>query len=183
AFLHSWYDSGTRGVAAERKLPLSAVTAVFEQSPQFAEDAQQAKLVDRLGYDDDAKDAAVARGGGARAVSIRHYARDTAEYGSAGRPQIAVVEAAGEIVEGGSREGVFGDSSGIASDDYTSAIRDAARDPDIKAIVLRVDSPGGSVSASDQILHALQKARHAGKPVVVSMGTLAASGGYYISCF
>src|SRR6185503_13379843 len=80
-------------------------------------------------------------------------------------------------------DGAFGDSSGIASDDYAAAIRDAVRDTGVKAILLRVDSPGGSVSASDQILHALQKARRAGKPVVVSMGTLAASGGYYISCF
>ena len=56
-----------------------------------------------------------------------------------------------------------------------AAIRDAVRDTGIKAILLRVDSPGGSVSASDQILHAVEKARKAGKPVVVSMATLAAS--------
>ncbi|HEY1638800.1 MAG TPA: signal peptide peptidase SppA, partial [Rhizomicrobium sp.] len=183
AFLHSWYDSGTRGVAVERKLPLNAVTAVFEHSPQFAEEVQHAHLIDRIGYDDEAKDSAVGKAGGAKAVSLRHYWRNADDLSASGRPQIAVIEAAGEIVEGGSHEGVFGDSSGIASDDYAAAIREAAHDPDVKAIVLRVDSPGGSVSASDQILHALQKARAAGKPVVVSMATLAASGGYYISCF
>ena len=72
-------------------------------------------------------------------------------------------------------------ATGIASDDLSAAIRQAARDKNIKAIVLRVDSPGGSVTASDQILHAVKKAQAAGKPVVVSMGGVAASGGYYIS--
>ena len=72
-------------------------------------------------------------------------------------------------------------SSGIASDDLSAAIDQATRDKNIKAIVLRVDSPGGSVTASDQILHAVKKAQIAGKPVVVSMGSVAASGGYYIS--
>jgi len=61
------------------------------------------------------------------------------------------------------------------------AIRQATADKDIKAIILRVDSPGGSVTASDQILDAVKKAQAAGKPVVVSMGSVAASGGYYIS--
>jgi protease-4 len=61
------------------------------------------------------------------------------------------------------------------------AIRDATNDKDIKAILLRVDSPGGSVTASDQILDAVKKAQAAGKPVVVSMGGVAASGGYYIA--
>jgi protease-4 len=184
AFLQSWYNSATQGAAAARNLPPQAIAAAFDRSPQFAEDAASAHLIDRTGYDDDAKYAAIARaGGGTKTVSLRQYVRNATDVSTAGRPEIAVVEAAGEIVEGGSRDGVFDNGSGIASDDYAAAIRDAARDPAIKAIVLRVDSPGGSVTASDQILDAIEKARHAGKPVVVSMGTLAASGGYYISCF
>jgi protease-4 len=183
AFLQSWYNTATDGAAAARNLPPKMVAATFEKSPQFAEDALAAHLIDRIGYDDDARDAATARGGEAKIISIRKYAREIADVSGAGRPQIALIEASGEISESGSRDGAFGDSSGIASDDYSTAIRDAARDPGIKAILLRVDSPGGSVAASDQILHALQKAKRAGKPVVVSMATLAASGGYYISCF
>jgi protease-4 len=183
AFLQSWYNSGAQGIAAERKLPLHAVTAALEQSPQTAEDAQHTRLIDRLGYEDDAKDTAIARAGGAKSVSVRQYARKAVDTAGAGRPRVAVIEAAGEIVEGGSHAGVFEDRAGIASDDYASAIREAARNPEVKAIVLRVDSPGGSVAASDQILHALRKARTRGKPIVVSMGTLAASGGYYISAF
>src|SRR5262249_46245489 len=69
----------------------------------------------------------------------------------------------------------------IAGDDTARAIRDATRDKSVKAILLRVDSPGGAVSASDQILDAVKKAQAKGIPVVVSMGGVAASGGYYIS--
>jgi protease-4 len=94
---------------------------------------------------------------------------------------VALVEAAGDIVEGNAPDGLFGGDNVIASDDMARAIRQATKDKDIKAIVLRVDSPGGSVTASDQILDAVKKAQAAGKPVVVSMGAVAASGGYYIS--
>jgi protease-4 len=94
---------------------------------------------------------------------------------------VALVEAAGEIVNGSSGDGMFGGDSVIAGDDMARAIRQATKDKAIKAIILRVDSPGGSVTASDQILDAVKKAQAAGKPVIVSMGHLAASGGYYIS--
>jgi protease IV len=94
---------------------------------------------------------------------------------------VAVIEASGEIADGTAGNSPFSSSSGIASDDLSDAIRQATRDSDIKVIVLRVDSPGGSVTASDQILDAVKKAQAKGKPVVVSMGSLAASGGYYIS--
>ncbi|MBV9542193.1 MAG: signal peptide peptidase SppA, partial [Alphaproteobacteria bacterium] len=77
--------------------------------------------------------------------------------------------------------GLFDQTEEIRGDDLSKAIRAATADKDVKAIILRVDSPGGSVTASDQILHAVRKAQAAGKPVVVSMGGLAASGGYYIS--
>jgi len=69
----------------------------------------------------------------------------------------------------------------MAGDDYADAFRSAARDKRIKAILFRIDSPGGSVTASDQILEALKEAKAAGKPVIVSMGPLAASGGYYVA--
>ncbi len=182
ALLQSWYDTATRGAAADRKLSPKAVAAAFEASPQFAEEAQRAHLVDRIGYDDDAKNAAVARAGGAKAVTLKKYSKNISDFSEGGQPRIAVVEAAGEIVDGPARDGVIGDSRAIVGDEYATAIREAARDEQIRAIVLRVDSPGGSVTASDQILNAVKKAQRAGKPVVVSMGTLAASGGYYISC-
>lgn len=183
AFLQSWYLSASANVAADRRLPIAQVEDAFNQSPQFADDARAKGLVDRIGYDDEASDAALARAGAhAKLKSLSEYihATDGAEFGSG--PHVALVEAAGEIVDGTSGGGVFGGNTVIAGDDYAKAIRAATKDKEIKAILLRVDSPGGSVSASDQILDAVKKAQAAGKPVVVSMGTLAASGGYYISC-
>ncbi|HEV8442595.1 MAG TPA: signal peptide peptidase SppA [Steroidobacteraceae bacterium] len=94
---------------------------------------------------------------------------------AAGKPRIGVVVAAGEILDGSQPPGTVGGQS------TSDLIREARRDDDVKAIVLRVDSPGGSVLASEQIYREVRAAQKAGKPVIVSMGDLAASGGYYIS--
>jgi protease-4 len=112
-------------------------------------------------------------------VKMADYARGAAA--GIGAANIAIVEGAGEIRDGSAKNSLLGAGGGIASDDFSRAVRQAAADKTIKAIVLRVDSPGGSVTASDQILHAVKMAQKAGKPVVVSMGSVAASGGYYIS--
>ncbi|HUJ03971.1 MAG TPA: signal peptide peptidase SppA, partial [Rhizomicrobium sp.] len=177
-------DSATAGIGANRKLSASAVTEVLNASPQFASDVRAKGLIDKIGFDDEAADQALARAGnGARFEQLATYARATdaaSNYGTG--THIALVEGSGEIVDGSADGGVFGGKTVIAGDDYARAIREATRDKSIKAILLRVDSPGGSVTASAQILDAIQKAQAAGKPVVVSMGTLAASGGYYISC-
>ena len=182
AVMASWYDAALTAAAGERHITKAQVQAAFEASPQFAEDAKAKGLVDRLGYDDDAQAAALARAGsGAKLLKISDYisARDFAV--TAGGANIAVIEAAGEIADGTSRGSLLDTSAGIASDDMSEAIRQATRDANIKAIVLRVDLPGGSVTASDQILDAVKKAQAKGKPVVVSMGELGASGGYYIA--
>jgi protease IV len=185
ALLQSWYDSATAAAAADRRLDPKAVAAAFQASPQFTNDAKKAGLIDKIGYDDEARDAAIDRAGaGAKTVNLRQYARATVENGEfAHDGSVALIEAAGEIVDGSARSGggMFGSDAVIAGDDLTNSIRAATKDKDVKAILLRVDSPGGSVSASDQILDAVKKAQAAGKPVVVSMGMLGASGGYYIS--
>ncbi len=184
ALMQSWYDSATADAAADRKLTAKALAAVFQASPQMSEGAKKAGLVDRLGYDDDALGAAYDRAGkGAKSVSMGDFVRAKdgfSEFGDG--PRIALVQASGEIVEGTTGgNGLFGGDNVIAGDDTARAIRDATEDKSIKAILLRVDSPGGSVSASDQILDAVKKAQAKGIPVVVSMGAVAASGGYYIS--
>jgi protease-4 len=92
-----------------------------------------------------------------------------------GKPKIAVVVASGEILDGSQPPGTIGGES------TARLIRQARRDDDVKAIVLRVDSPGGSVLASEEIYREVRAAQKNGKPIVVSMGDLAASGGYYIS--
>lgn len=182
ALLQSWYNVAVKGMAAERKLTPNAVIATLQANPQFAEDALRAHFVDRLGYDGQAKDAARERAGRAKLVLIGDYARATdGESGYGEGPRVALIEAAGEIVDGATEHGGLGGNVVIAGDDYADAFRRAARDGRIKAILFRVDSPGGSVTASDQILEALKEAKAAGKPVVVSMGPLAASGGYYVS--
>lgn len=90
------------------------------------------------------------------------------------RPHIAVLYAVGDIVDSG--------NGGIAGDVYTQQILDLAKDDNVRGMVLRVNSGGGSAFASEQIWDALQQFKKAGKPLYVSMGDMAASGGYYISC-
>ena len=178
--MNSVYGGAVGQMAANRHLTHTQVVAALEASPQFAEDARTAKLVDRIGYDDQARAAATAKAGsGAKSIKFTDYVKNTTSH--LGSPNIAIVEAAGEIRDGTAKNSLLNTAAGIASDDMSAAIDQAARDKNIKAIVLRVDSPGGSVTASDQILHAVKAAQAKGKPVVVSMGGVAASGGYYIS--
>ncbi len=183
ALLQSWYNSATQQMAAARKITPAAFDAALQASPQFADDVKKDKLIDKIGYDDDAQAAALARAGaGAEAVRLGNYAlatKDDAEFGEGAR--VALITGAGDIVDGNAGGGLFGGQSVIAGDDFARAIRAATKDTEIKAILLRIDSPGGSVTASDQILDAVKKAKAAGKTVVVSMGSVAASGGYYIS--
>jgi len=178
--LNSVYGTAVTQMAENRHIPRADVVAALQASPQFAEEARSRKLVDRIGYDDEARAAATARAGkGAKSVKFTEYVKNAMNELS--KANIAIVEAAGEIRDGTAKTSWINASSGIASDDLSAAIDQAGRDKGIKAIVLRVDSPGGSVTASDQILHAVKKVQRAGKPVVVSMGGVAASGGYYIA--
>ncbi|GAA0530684.1 protease-4 [Rhizomicrobium palustre] len=180
--MKSTYDAAVNTAAADRKISRAAMVAALDASPQFTEDAKAKKLIDQIGFDDDALGAALNKAGGdAQAITLSQFlgAKVASAYGSG--PHIALVQASGEIVEGSTGGGPFDNSSVIAGDDMAHAIREATADKDVKAIILRVDSPGGSVAASDQILDAVKKAQAAGKPVVVSMGGVAASGGYYIS--
>jgi len=183
ALLQSWYKSVTSQVASARKLAPSAVAASLEKSPQFTEDAKAAGLIDRIGYDDDAFNAAKTRAGGGdvKRVAMSEFISAMAEKWQRNKKaRIALIQGSGQIVDGSVNPG-FGRGDGIGGDDLAKAIRQAVADKNIKAILLRIDTPGGSVTASDQILDAVKKARAKGKPVVVSMGSVAASGGYYVS--
>lgn len=173
-----WYDTATRDAASARKMTPEQLHAVFEKSPQFTDDAKKAGLIDKVGYDDDAMQEALDRAGsGAKQTPMAEFVHTKDEMREAGTgTHIALIEASGEIVEGSS-----GGDAVMAGDDIARAIRDAVKDKDTKAIILRISSPGGSVTASDQILDAVKKAQAKGIPVVVSMGTVAASGGYYVS--
>jgi protease IV len=181
ALMQSWYDSAVDAAASGRKLDQKAVIAAFEASPQFTEDAKAKGLIDKIGYDDDARDAALDRAGdGAKLVTLDRFAR-IKEAADGDGARIALIEASGDIVDGSAGGDLFNSNQVVAGDDTAHAIREATADADVKAILLRIDSPGGSVTASDQILDAVKKAQAAGKPVIVSMGSVAASGGYYIA--
>jgi protease IV len=149
-------------------------------SIQTPEDAVNNKLIDALKYDDQVKAELKQRLGLGKTeklslVDINTYneAENVRKYSS---DRIAVIYAQGDIVDG------QGTSDNIGGDRFRSLIRKARMDNSVKAIVMRVNSGGGSALASDIIWRELQMAKQEGKPVVVSFGDVAASGGYYISC-
>ncbi len=177
----------TAQVEKNRKLAAGAVSRGIEELPQLLEAtggdmaklALNTKLVDALKTRDELRDLMVSRGArDAEGISFRQVGFD--EYLARNRPAligdgIGVVVAQGEISDGEAGPGKIG---GLST---AHLVRKAREDSSIKAIVLRVDSPGGSPYGSELVRRELELARKAGKPVVVSMGNVAASGGYWIS--
>jgi protease IV len=107
--------------------------------------------------------------------------RRAADEEVSGKPQIALIYAEGIIIDGESEDGIFGPADAIGSENMRKALRIAARDENIKAIVIRIDSPGGSALASEVMWQAVRRAGRE-KPVIISIGGMAASGGYYLAC-
>jgi protease-4 len=183
SWMGSIYQSALAAVAADRGKPLAALQKTIEAGPYNAEEAFKLGLVDKLGEVQEARDAALARAGaGAKIMEFDDYAaaRRRAPSGKAGAPTIAVIGAEGDILTGAGGQDLFGATTNIYSDEVATALKRAADDKDVKAIVFRVSSPGGGDTASEQILAAVRAAK-AKKPVVVSMGEYGASGGYWIS--
>jgi protease IV len=192
AYLSALWSSYQDAVTRARKLPADAVSkyvsslaktvpAAGGNAAQVALDAGlitgiktrlefEKRLIDIVGEDDTT--------GSFKSVTTADYARIAhadMKIHADGKPRVGVIVAAGEILDGDQPPGTVG------GDSTARLIRQARLDKNIKAIVLRVDSPGGSVNASEEIYRELVAMRSAGKPVIVSMSTLAASGGYYIS--
>ncbi|MBV8738842.1 MAG: signal peptide peptidase SppA [Alphaproteobacteria bacterium] len=168
------------GIAQARKLSPEAVTAAIDKAPLLPNEALETKLIDRLGYRDDAIIEAHRRASGAELVGVSAY------LDGAGRPhrtgeRIALIYGSGLIVRGGGPSNPLTQSDLMAANAITTAFRDAVRDPKVRAILFRIDSPGGSVVASETIWHDVVYARERGKPVIVSMGDVAGSGGYYVA--
>ncbi|MEA9608073.1 signal peptide peptidase SppA [Xanthomonas campestris] len=179
-------------VATARKLSPAQLAAGIDTLPEgvtaaggdLAKFALQQKLVDGLKTREQVDSLLTERGvadndadGGFRSIDFGSYLTQLQAQHSPmdSRPQVAVVVAAGEISGGEQPAGRIGGESTAA------LLREARDDEEIKAVVLRVDSPGGEVFASEQIRREVVALKQAGKPVVVSMGDLAASGGYWIS--
>jgi protease-4 len=196
-----------QAVAQSRHLEPTEVDSLADKAPLLRDDAVTGRLIDRIGF----RDEAYARIGelvGAPAISpetgdadsddapprlyLSRYARAAESSrvhasglpipGRKSKPTIAVVTLHGPIVSGrgGPQLLPLGNSS-AGGDTIAAALREAAADDSVSAIVLRVDSPGGSVTGSETIWREVNRARDGGKPVVASMGAVAASGGYYVS--
>ena len=183
AWMTSIYDSALANAAQDRRQTPQQLKATIEAGPYSAAEALQRRLIDKIGQVEEAEAEVKRRAGrGAEIVDFHEYASTVGERAGSGRDAIAIVGGEGAIVTGrGGGGSPFGEGSSITSDDTAKAIYDAIEDKDVKAIVFRVSSPGGSPEASEQILAAVRAAKAAGKPVVVSMGEYAASGGYWIS--
>ncbi|MBX7432114.1 signal peptide peptidase SppA [Mycobacterium sp. Y57] len=191
-------------VATSRGIDVAALDGLADRAPLLRDDAVSAGLVDRIGFRDEAY-ARIAELAGAEGISpetgdadaddapprlyLARYAHTKRPSvpspslpGRKDRPTVAVVTVAGPIVSGrGGRQLSPLGNSAAGGDTIAAALRQAAADDDVAAIVLRVDSPGGSVTGSETIWREVVRAREHGKPVVASMGAVAASGGYYVS--
>lgn len=186
----------TVSIEAARKLPAGAIQkAVDEKGLIRADDAMKFRLVDRIAYLDEMLDelkAATGRQGSRqpfKQIGLKDYARlvsggglaakrqgeGKSELGAASKGKIAIVYAEGEIVDGSGNEDGY-----VYGEKTSRLLRQIRQDDSVSAVVLRVNSPGGSVTASEAILREVRLIQK-GKPVIVSMGTVAASGGYWIS--
>jgi protease-4 len=177
----------TAAVAERLSVPLAEARELIDNGPYTAEEALELRLVDALGYRDEVYDEVrKSAGPGAHLLYLGRYHRSRALAERARRlPDpteniIALIHASGPIRRGRSGRGPLSGGA-MGSDTVSAALRAAAADRRVRAIVLRVNSPGGSYVASDTIWREVVRARQAGTPVIVSMGDVAASGGYFIA--
>ena len=203
--LESLQELVWQAVAESRNLDSGALDALADRAPLLRDDAVASGLLDRIGFRDEAY-ARIAELIGIEGISpesidsdenapprlyLSRYAGAAQSrltpplppiLGRRSKPTLALVTVAGQIVNGrgGPQFLPFG-TPAVGGDTIAAALREAAADDAVSAIVLRVDSPGGSLSASETIWREVTRARERGKPVVASMGSVAASGGYYIS--
>lgn len=170
------------------------LSSIVEDGPFSPEEAKEKGLIDGIGYADEARDEVkklagaehvVARFGGPGGEPVSRglvgVMRALAGPGAAGEPRIAVAVAAGAISMSSSQQSPLGGSEGISERELGKTITRLSEDESVKAVVLRIDSPGGSALASDLLWKKLMKLRGE-KPLVVSVGAMAASGGYYLAC-
>ena len=174
ALVDSLFAQYVAAIAESRGLEDDAVRGLVDRGPFRASEAKQAGLVDELLYRDEVE----TRVPGVNRLSAAAYVRAGRGGAFDRRPRLAVVYVAGDLMPGRSQESPFGRVAG--ADTIIQGLRAAREDVSVRAIILRVDSPGGSGTASDAIWREVQLARRA-KPVIASMGDYAASGGFYVA--
>ncbi|SKA26477.1 signal peptide peptidase A. Serine peptidase. MEROPS family S49 [Marinactinospora thermotolerans DSM 45154] len=191
--VESLSEQVVQAVAEGRGLDVEEVRSLVGRGPFLAAEALDAGLVDRLGYRDEIYAELLGRfrgslsGAGSEPAHLQFVSRYQRMQSLAGRvpavqrgDQVALVTGIGQIEPGRSRRSPLGGLT-MGSDTVAAALRAARRDPHVRAVVFRVDSPGGSYVASDIIRREVRLTEEAGKPVVVSMGDFAASGGYFVA--
>jgi protease-4 len=178
----SVFTEAVAAIASGRGMEAVRVRELADTGPRTASEARDAGLVDALGYRDEVYAAMRSRvGTDARLLFADRWRPPRRPHLPARRKgHVALVEARGAIVSGRTRRTPMGRQ--VGSDSVGAALRAATNDEHVRAVVLHVESPGGSAVASDTIWREVCRVRDAGKPVVVSMGQQAASGGYYIAC-
>lgn len=179
----SMFGQIVRAVAASRKLSEPEVRALVDRGPFLGPEALKEKLVDRLGYHDEFYAHAKERAGNTAQLLYLSKYLERIERPNANKKGkvIALIYGRGGVQRGKSDSNPFSGSDSMGSDTVSAAFRKATRDSEVKAILFRVDSPGGSYVASDTIWREVVRARAAGKPVIVSMGNVAGSGGYFVA--
>ncbi|MBV9960281.1 MAG: signal peptide peptidase SppA, partial [Acidobacteria bacterium] len=186
SILDDIYNRLVNNIATARKKTPDEVRAIIDNAPVRAVQAKSLGLIDGANFRDEVENELKKRLGYKDSDKLNLIGGSTyrdiqpESVGLNKGERIAVIYASGTIGSGRSNDGPYGDQS-VGSDTISKAIREAGEDNTIKAIVLRVDSPGGSSYASDIIWHAVEVAKQK-KPVVISMSDVAASGGYYIAC-
>lgn len=179
SYISSIYESTLQEVAASREINVDSLDQIASTMKVFdADDALKYRLVDRLAYHDQVYEnmkerLALEEDKEIKFTEIEKYIR-AAEPNTTSLNRIAVVVASGEITSGS------GDNSVVGSEDFVKALQEVRKDDNVKAVVLRINSPGGSGLASDVIWREIMLTREK-KPVIASMSDLAASGGYYIA--
>jgi protease IV len=173
-----FYDQLVSAVALARRLPADRVAQALDDGPLLAADAMAKGLVDDVRYLDELEIALKERLGRCRILDAKRYARLGPKVGT-GRPtRVAFLQVGGPIKSGRTVEGATGPRA-TGSGTFVEQVEAVVADKRIKAVLLRVDSPGGSALASDVMWHALGRLK--GRPIVVSMANVAASGGYFVS--
>ncbi len=175
ALLQSIYGQIVDGIAADRKIDATQVKALIDRAPILTDEAMKEHLVDHIG----AREDAIASLGGGPTLSLQRYVDQAGSAHKSG-PIVALIYATGLMARGSAGNPLTSDNL-LAADDVTRALRLAQNDKAVRAILFRINSPGGSAVAAETIWAAVKRARDAGKPVIVSMGDVAGSGGYYIA--
>ncbi|MHC4387249.1 MAG: signal peptide peptidase SppA [Planctomycetota bacterium] len=178
--MNSQFGQIARAIVKTRKVTEEELTAIIDRAPLLGEEAVKAKLVDGLLYRDEVYEKVKSGAEGAKLLYLGKYLHRAGRPHKDG-PTIALIYGVGGVRRGPSEYDALSGSLSMGSETVAAAFREAVANKDVKAIVFRVDSPGGSYVASDTIWREVVNAKEAGKPVVVSMGNVAGSGGYFVA--